>query len=45
MLMAPGLTDLKKIDYENKINYEKVNKKLDELRNKSISWLNKAIDD
>ena len=32
-----------KLDYDKEIDYNKVNKKLDEERKKSIDWLNNAI--
>ena len=38
-----NLEEFKKLDYDKAIDYERVNKKLDEERKKSINWLNNAI--
>lgn len=37
--------DINKIDFNNKIDYKSVNKKLDELRRDSLEWLYKALGD
>ncbi|HAB67544.1 MAG TPA: polysaccharide pyruvyl transferase family protein, partial [Firmicutes bacterium] len=37
--------EVDKIDINNKIDYESVNKKLDELRKDSLEWLYKALGD
>ncbi len=38
-----SLEEFEKLDYDKEIDYEKVNKKLEEERKKSIDWLNNAI--
>lgn len=38
-----SLEEFEKLDYDKEIDYNKVNKKLDEERKKSIDWLNNAI--
>lgn len=38
-----SLEDFEKLNYDKEIDYEKVNKKLEEERKKSIDWLNNAI--
>lgn len=38
-----SLEEFKKLNYNKEIDYDKVNKKLDEERRKSIDWLNNAI--
>lgn len=38
-----SLEEFEKLNYDKEIDYEKVNKKLDEERKKSINWLNNAI--
>ena len=38
-----NLEEFEKLNYDKEIDYEKVNKKLEEERKKSIDWLNNAI--
>ena len=39
-----NIDDLKNFNYKKQINYKEVNKKLGSLRNKSVDWLEKAIE-
>ena len=40
-----SIDEFNKIDYDSEINYEEVNSILKKEREKSLEWLNKAIND